>query len=53
MRDDIGQLLWIGFEAETVTSALRAKLDAGAVGATILFSLLLVLIFFLSRPPGP
>jgi beta-N-acetylhexosaminidase len=37
VRDDIGQLLWIGFEAETVTPALRAKLDAGAVGATILF----------------
>lgn len=43
MRDDIGQLLWIGFEAETVTSALRAKLTAGAVGATILFKRNLVI----------
>jgi beta-N-acetylhexosaminidase len=43
VRDDIGQLLWIGFEAESVTPALRAKLDAGAVGATILFKRNLVI----------
>jgi len=43
VRDDIGQLLWIGFEAETVPSAVRAKLDAGAAGATILFKRNLVI----------
>ncbi len=36
-RSDIGQLLWFGFAGPTVTPALRAKLDAGEVGATILF----------------
>jgi beta-N-acetylhexosaminidase len=37
MRDDIGQLLWFGFEGTSVPAPLRARLDAGAVGATILF----------------
>ncbi|MGE0400131.1 MAG: beta-N-acetylhexosaminidase [Kofleriaceae bacterium] len=37
MRQDIGQLLWFGFAGPTVTPALRAKLDAGEIGATILF----------------
>ena len=36
MRDDIGQLLWIGF-AGPVTPALRGRLDRGEAGATIVF----------------
>jgi beta-N-acetylhexosaminidase len=36
MRDDIGQLLWIGF-AGPVTAALRDRLDRGEAGATIVF----------------
>jgi len=36
MRDDIGQLLWIGF-AGPVTASLRDRLDRGDAGATILF----------------
>ncbi len=36
-RGDIGQLLWFGFAGPTVTPALRAKLDAGEIGATIVF----------------
>jgi beta-N-acetylhexosaminidase len=43
MRDDVGQLLWFGFEGTTVPAALRKQLDAGAVGATILFKRNLVL----------
>ena len=37
MRDDVGQLLWFGFEGTRVPARLRERLDAGAVGATILF----------------
>nr|MBA3542204.1 beta-N-acetylhexosaminidase [Deltaproteobacteria bacterium] len=37
MRDDVGQLLWFGFHGTTCPAPLRAKLDAGEVGATILF----------------
>ena len=37
MRDDVGQLLWIGFEGQAVAPALRQQLDAGDWGATILF----------------
>jgi len=37
VRDDIGQLLWFGFASPTVTPALQKKLDAGEVGATIVF----------------
>jgi len=37
VRDDVGQLLWIGFEGTTVPASLRAQLDAGDWGATILF----------------
>ena len=37
VRDDVGQLLWFGFETTRVPASLRAQLDAGAVGATILF----------------
>ena len=36
-RADVGQLLWVGFPGATVPPALRAKLDAGEVGATVLF----------------
>lgn len=37
MRDDVGQLLWIGFAGPTVSPVLRGQLDRGEVGATILF----------------
>jgi len=37
VRDDVGQLLWIGFEGTTAPADLRAALDAGTWGATILF----------------
>lgn len=43
MRDDVGQLLWVGFAGTTLPSELRARLDAGAVGATILFKRNLVI----------
>lgn len=43
MRDDVGQLLWVGFAGPTVPPALRARLDAGAAGATILFKRNLVI----------
>ena len=37
MRDDVGQLLWVGFETPTAPPALLAALSRGDVGATILF----------------
>jgi beta-N-acetylhexosaminidase len=37
VRDDVGQLLWIGFPGPSVSAALRGKLDRGEVGATIVF----------------
>lgn len=43
MRDDVGQLLWVGFAGPTVPLALRARLDAGTAGATILFKRNLVI----------
>jgi beta-N-acetylhexosaminidase len=43
VRDDIGQLLWMGFAGTTVPPALRARLHAGTVGATILFKRNLVI----------
>lgn len=43
MRDDVGQLLWVGFAGPTASPALRARLDAGAAGATILFKRNLVI----------
>jgi beta-N-acetylhexosaminidase len=43
VRDDVGQLLWVGFQGTTAPSALRARLDAGAAGATILFKRNLVI----------
>ena len=48
MREDVGQLLWVGFEGTQVPAELRARLDAGAVGATILFKRNLVY----SKVPG-
>jgi beta-N-acetylhexosaminidase len=37
VRDDVGQLLWLGFPGPSVPQALRRKLDRGEAGATIVF----------------
>ena len=37
VRDDVGQLLWVGFDGTRVPAELRASLDAGRAGAVILF----------------
>jgi beta-N-acetylhexosaminidase len=37
VRDDVGQLLWVGFAGPSVSPALRGKLDRGEVGAAIVF----------------
>jgi len=37
VRDDVGQLLWVGFPGPSVPPALRGKLERGEVGATIVF----------------
>jgi beta-N-acetylhexosaminidase len=51
MRDDIGQLLWIGF-AGPVTPALRGRLDRGEAGATIVFKRNLPVATGAGGPPG-
>ncbi|MEO8699409.1 MAG: beta-N-acetylhexosaminidase [Kofleriaceae bacterium] len=43
MRDDVGQLLWVGFHGTTAPPELIAKLARGEVGATVLFKRNLVL----------
>ena len=43
VRDDIGQLLWVGFASTTAPPELRARLDAGRVGVSILFKRNLVI----------
>jgi beta-N-acetylhexosaminidase len=37
VRDDVGQLLWVGFTGPSVAPELRARLDRGEVGATLVF----------------
>ena len=37
MLEDVGQLLWIGFTGTSVPADVRARLDAGRAGATVLF----------------
>jgi beta-N-acetylhexosaminidase len=37
VNDDLGQLLWIGFDGPRVPPHVEAKLAAGAIGATVLF----------------
>jgi beta-N-acetylhexosaminidase len=37
VRDDVGQLLWVGFQGTELPAALASRLDAGAYGAAILF----------------
>jgi beta-N-acetylhexosaminidase len=37
VRDDVGQLLWVGFAGPSVPASLRGKLDRGEVGATLVF----------------
>ena len=43
MRDDVGQLLWVGFQGTAVPSELARQLTAGTYGASILFKRNLVL----------
>jgi len=43
VRDDVGQLLWVGFPGPSVSPALRGRLDRGEVGATIVFKRNLVI----------
>jgi len=43
VRDDVGQLLWVGFPGPSLPAALRGKLDRGEVGATIVFKRNLVI----------
>lgn len=38
LRNDIGRLLWIGFEGTTVDDRLRATLEAGDAGGVTLFA---------------
>jgi beta-N-acetylhexosaminidase len=37
VRDDVGQLLWVGFPGPFVSAELRGKLERGEVGAEIVF----------------
>jgi beta-N-acetylhexosaminidase len=37
VREDIGQLLWVGFAGREVSPELAGRLDRGEVGATIVF----------------
>jgi beta-N-acetylhexosaminidase len=37
VRDDVGQLLWVGFPGPSVSAALRGRLERGEVGATVVF----------------
>ncbi|HTJ42143.1 MAG TPA: beta-N-acetylhexosaminidase [Kofleriaceae bacterium] len=37
LEDDVGQLLWIGFEGSVVTPELAARLGRGEAGAVVLF----------------
>ena len=37
VRDDVGQLLWIGFAGPSVPPELRARLESGDAGATLVF----------------
>lgn len=38
MRDDIGQLLWVGFDGQEAPAELTAHLAAGRYGASIVFA---------------
>jgi beta-N-acetylhexosaminidase len=37
VREDVGQLLWIGFAGTSVPADVRARLDVGRAGASVLF----------------
>jgi beta-N-acetylhexosaminidase len=43
VRDDVGQLLWIGFQGQAVSPALAKRLDRGEAGAAIVFKRNLVI----------
>jgi beta-N-acetylhexosaminidase len=49
VRDDVGQLLWVGFAGPEVPAVLRGRLERGEVGATIVFKRNLAI----SRAAGP
>jgi beta-N-acetylhexosaminidase len=43
VRDDVGQLLWVGFPGPQAPPALRARIERGEIGATIVFKRNLVI----------
>jgi len=43
VRDDVGQLLWIGFQGQAVSPALARRLERGEAGAAIVFKRNLVI----------
>jgi beta-N-acetylhexosaminidase len=43
VREDVGQLLWLGFSGTAAPPALRARLERGDAGATIVFKRNLVI----------
>lgn len=43
MREDIGQLLWVGFQGTSMPAELGKQLDAGTYGCSILFKRNLVI----------
>jgi beta-N-acetylhexosaminidase len=43
VRDDVGQLLWVGFQGPVMPASLGARLDKGDAGATVLFKRNLVI----------
>ncbi len=44
LREQVGQLLWVGFDGVTVPTSLRARISRGEVGAAILFKCNIVTI---------
>jgi len=38
IEQDVGELLWVGFEGTTVPAELRARIAAGLVGGVVLFA---------------
>jgi beta-N-acetylhexosaminidase len=52
VNDDLGQLLWIGFDGPRVPPHVETQLAAGAIGATVLFKRNLVTSLDTPHPSG-